>query len=364
MIEKIIQTTFDLIKFRSEQPNYDEKHNVIQYVKDRFSDARKNKEVFFTEFEKNNDKSILITNKQTISPDIIFFAHLDVVPAREEDYIPRQENGKIYGRGSGDMKGGGAVMLELFLEQIKKADCPSIGLLFTSDEEVGGQNGTKVVLENGVTCKLCIMPDSSRGIDSIVTYQKGISQIKIWSTGKKAHGSRPHLGKNAIEDLITKLTKIRKLFPENQTAETKETLTIGKIHGGEQTNQVPDYAESYLDLRFLDNEKFQQNMKEIEKITEGNISVVFDGPAFYCDLENKLVKLYKKSYKDLYKEDIKELSESGTSDARYFTPKNIPVIVTGIDKENSHSDNENCSIAELEGYYNILVQFIENYKQL
>ncbi len=357
MKETLIKTTFDLIKFPSEPENLQAKLDIINFIKDKFKD----KPVFIREFTSNHQPSILITLEETLNPQILLYAHLDVVPAPETEFNPQIKNGKIYGRGAGDMKSSAAVILELFLSYLDQDKKPSIGLMFTCDEEVGGFDGTKHMLEEGVSCELCIMPDSSKGTDTLITYQKGVSIIKVWAHGRSAHGSRPHLGSNAIEKVIKDLTKIRKLFKRKQKKNTRTTLNIGTIKGGEQTNQIPEYAEATLDIRYEDPTHFYKIFKKIKKYTIQNSEIMFSGSPFICDLKNPLIQNYISSTKKVLDKNPFFEKESGTSDARFFYEKNIPVIVTGIEKENSHSLNENCSIDDMVNFYNILKDFIDTH---
>lgn len=354
---QLIQTTCDLIKFKTEPNNKTAKKEIIQFIKNKLED----KKVFFQEFESNNDPSILITFEETKTPQVLLYSHLDVVPAPETEFTPYVKEGKIYGRGSGDMKSATAVILELFLELSDHKQRPSVGLMFTTDEEVGGFNGTKIILEQGLNCEICIMPDSSKGTETIITNQKGIGMLKVWTNGVSAHGSRPHLGENAIEKLIKQLTRIRKLFPKNQTSKTKTTINIGIIKGGEQTNQIPEYAEAKLDIRFQDPADFQKKLTKIQKICNQNTEIELYGPAYQCNLKNKHIQNYIKTYQETTSQKVHFETESGGSDARFFSEKNIPVIVTGIKKANSHSIDEYCDIQDMELFYSILKSFIKSH---
>lgn len=357
MKEKLIKTTCDLIKFPTEPENISAKNSIIDHIKYLFQ----NQPVFIKEFNSNQQPSLLITFEDTSHPQVLLYSHLDVVPAPETEYNPQIKDGKIYGRGAGDMKSSAAVILEIFQSYLSKKNKPSIGLMLTCDEEVGGFDGTKHMLDNNVSCELCIMPDSSKGTDTIITNQKGIAIVKIWAYGKTAHGSRPHLGSNAIEKVNKSLLKIRKLFPRKQKANTKTTLTIGTIKGGEQSNQVPEYAEATLDIRYQNPTDFYKKFNKIKKITNNNAKIELSGSPYICDLKNLLIQNYTQSQKTILKKTISYEIESGGSDARFFSEKNIPVIVTGIEKENSHSINENCTIEDMINFYKILDHFIQNH---
>lgn len=357
MRENLIQTTSDLIKFPTEPENISAKNAILDHIKYLFQ----NQPVFIKEFISNKQPSLLITFEDTLNPQVLLYSHLDVVPAPETEFNPQVKDGRIYGRGAGDMKSAGAVIIELFKHYLKQENKPSIGLMLTCDEEVGGYDGTAHQIEKGVSCELCIMPDSSKGTDTIITNQKGIAMVKIWAYGKTAHGSRPHLGSNAIEKVTQDLTKIRKLFPSTQKPSTPSTINIGTIKGGEQTNQVPEYAEATIDIRYQNPQDFYKKFNKIKKITNNNAKIELSGSPYICDLKNSLVQSYISTAKETLNHNIKFEVESGGSDARFFSEKNIPVIVTGIDKANSHSLDESCSIDDMVNFYNILENFIKNH---
>ena len=67
------------------------------------------------------------------------------------------------------------------------------------------------------------------------------------------------------------------------------------------------------------------------------------------------------TYKEITNQNIQFQTESGGSDARFFSEKNIPVIVTGIEKSNSHSIDETCSLDDMVLFYDILEKYIENH---
>lgn len=357
MKDILIKRTTELIKFESEPENYKQKEAIIKYVKDIFKDQK----VFIKEFKREKQPSLLITFEDTLNPQIILYSHLDVVPAPETEYNPQIKNGKIYGRGAGDMKSSAAVIIELFKSYISQDKKPSIGLMLTCDEEVGGFDGAKLQLEEGVCCELCIMPDSSKGTETIITNQKGIGMVKIWSYGVSAHGSRPHLGENAIEVILKRLTKIRKLFPRKQKASTKTTINIGTIKGGEQTNQVPEYAECTIDIRYQESKHFYKILNKIKQICNDEAELEMFGHSFNCDIKTPLIQSYIQTYKEITNQNIQFQTESGGSDARFFSEKNIPVIVTGIEKANSHSLDENCSIDDMVLFYKVLEKYINKH---
>ncbi len=130
--EKIIS---DLIRFKTTSEKPEEIKKCADYILDYLNDD--NISIETTEID--GKFSIVATYSRTKAPDVFFNAHFDVVPGDEAMFTPRLEGDKLYGRGSEDCKGQVAILLQLIKEFSKVR--PSIGLMLTSDEEIGGEKG-------------------------------------------------------------------------------------------------------------------------------------------------------------------------------------------------------------------------------
>ena len=177
--------------------------------------------------EHDGYRSLIATSRRHHKkPTVLLSGHIDVVPGAEELFTLQQDHQNYYGRGVLDMKGSIAVFLSIIDELKGKLDQFDLGLLITSDEEIGGFNGTQVVLEHGYLPKVSILPDG--GADwQIQTSAKGVFQLKINTTGQAAHGSQPWNGDNANLKLIRVIHEIHGLFPTNGPDDN--TINIGKI---------------------------------------------------------------------------------------------------------------------------------------
>src|SRR5262249_3930331 len=144
--------------------------------------------------------TLVITTKDTMTPDIFLVAHIDVVPAPKSLYQPRIESNKMYGRGAYDMKMAIACYILLLHELKEWLGEKNIGLMLTSDEEIGGMQGVKRLLEAGYSSKVAFLPDGGFNWN-FEEEAKGVLQIKIAARGKSSHSSRPWLGENAIDSL-------------------------------------------------------------------------------------------------------------------------------------------------------------------
>src|SRR5206468_3658706 len=141
--DELIQLTNQLIAIPSTAEQPEQLQAVIDYA-ERYAQAIPG--VHIQRFEWAGKPSLMATLRDTKSPAVMLNAHLDVVPARPEQFQPEVRDGRIYGRASQDMKGSGAVLLRLMKDLAALPEPPDVGFMFVSDEEIGGENGSGELL--------------------------------------------------------------------------------------------------------------------------------------------------------------------------------------------------------------------------
>lgn len=305
--------------------------------------------LYIKEYAFNGFKSILISNQETTKFDICFITHIDVVPAKE--YKMKIIDDKIYGRGTIDMKGQVAVILDLLLNN--KTD-KSIGLLITSDEEQGGFNGTGVISKL-LDINFAIVPDG--GYDfKLVTEEKGVLNLKLSFNGIEAHASQPWNGKNAILLLTEKLNLIMQKYPlPKSAADFKTSINISKISGGDVLNKVPNYAECYLDIRHT-KENTKESIIEFIKSLGFNVEIISKGILYENDVENKMVKKYIEITEKIIGKNVSYIKCESASDARFLK---CPNVIMNPEGNYPHSDNEYVTIKGLNNLYEIYKEMIK-----
>lgn len=218
------------------------------------------------------------------NPVLHWNGHFDVVPPgtgwTKDPFNPILEDGKIYGRGTSDMKGGIAAMV-MAAKALKAEGVPLKGSLVISaspDEEIGGAAGVGYIVKEGYAKgDMCIVSEPSE-VDKICVAHKGALWLQIDTIGKSCHGSTPHLGINAIEKMAKIIIELdEKLKPRLRDRVTKvpmsevakmATLTVGTIQGGIKTNIVPDRCTITIDRRLIPEEKISEAREEIESFIE------------------------------------------------------------------------------------------------
>jgi succinyl-diaminopimelate desuccinylase len=355
--KNLIKLTSELIRFKTTKENYAERLAIIEYIEKQFA----NKKVYIKKYNKAQSPAIVIVLGEEKNPKIILSGHLDVVSADKKEYVPKVKDGKLFGRGSGDMKAGCAVMIEIMKYFSKQEKKPSLGLMLTTDEEIGGANGVKyLVEEKKYRPQLVIIPDGGIDLKTIITHQKGILHLKIKTYGKAAHGSRPFMGENAIEKLMHVYQEIKKIIPELAERKWENTMNLGKISGGGTVNKVPDYAEMHLDIRYTQKNNEKTILKKVQKIAF-DVEILAKGDPFIQDNNHHHVAKYKRVAESELLEEINFYKVEGASDARYFSQYNIPSIITKIKCGNIHGENEWVDIKEMEKFYLILIKFINQF---
>lgn len=350
-IEKILK---DLVGFKTtHQPeNKKEFDKAVDYLISKL----KNLNVKISLKKKNGYWNLIIQKDKAKNPKITMLVHLDVVPAEEKMFIFKEQKGKFYGRGVNDMKFAIAVGLR-FLEETKNQKL-SFGMIITSDEEIGGENGTKYVIEDlKYRSDVFVIPDGGNNL-GIEILGKGVLHLKISQKGKSAHGSQPWLGKNALDDLIKKYQKLRKIFPIVKKETWKTTVNLGKLSGGETANQVCDYAEIYLDFRYppsLNKEKILGQVKKIFKTSK--IEIIAEGEPVKIDPKNNFVRQWREITKEITKKEPKFTRAYGATDARYLVPYKVPLIISKPKGGGEHSEKEWLDKKSLYHFYEIFKKF-------
>jgi succinyl-diaminopimelate desuccinylase len=289
---------------------------------------------------------------------ILLMSHIDVVDGPAELFTPVQKQGKLYGRGSLDDKYAAAlslVLLKNHLEHLRRKgkgqkDLP-FGVLITGDEEIGGGNGAKKVL-NEVKADFCVALDGGTP-DKIVVKEKGVLKLKLVSKGKAAHGARPWLGENAIDNLIQDYLKLKNHFQVSKPDHWHRTMNFSIIQAGKSFNQVPESAEALFDIRYTESDEIDRLVSQMQNEIKGRLTVEAKGHLFFGG---------ESPYLDLILEIAKNTEigfEHGASDARYLSAHGIDGIVWGANGDMSaHSIDEHVNIESVYELYRLLDAFV------
>jgi acetylornithine deacetylase/succinyl-diaminopimelate desuccinylase family protein len=299
---------------------------------------------------------------------ILLAPHLDTVPAAsEKQFTPAKKNGRIYGRGACDTKGSVAAMLSALFAIANDANRPKqTEIIFAGliDEE-DGQRGSRALADSGLKADLAIVGEPTEL--KIVTAHKGSLWLQLETRGKAAHGSTPHLGKNAVHEMA----RIVDLLETKYAAQLRRrrhkllghaTISVGTISGGTQPNIVPDKCLISADRRILPGETEQSVRREILQLLRAKklSANIHDSRAAFCgSLETDFnLPLVQKFSRVLGQK--KPLGVDYFCDAAVLAQAGIPSVVFGPGNiAQAHTSDEWISLAQLEEATRMLVKFFK-----
>lgn len=314
----------------------------------------------FTPFASKQYPSLLYSNKGTDLRKfkIILNGHIDVVPGGKEQFKPRIENNKLYGRGAFDMKAALAVNILLFKELAPKVAFP-LALQIVSDEEKSGKYGTGYQIAHGVRGDFVLIGECNSNFQ-IGNAAKGRKIITITTKGTPAHSGYAWMGENAIIQMYEVLAPIVKSFPvpEKETLET--TVNITKIETtNEVTNKIPDHCAAFLDIRFTKKDA-DTIIPKIQSLlpSEVQLEVEHKHHPTFVDPDNAYIRLLRKITTDVIGQEQPLRTAHGTSDSSYFDAVGCKTIEFGPVGLGAHNDEEWVNIPSLVEYYTILKHFL------
>ena len=352
------------------------------------------------------DRANIVAEIGIGKPVLVVSGHMDVVDVeidnwKTDPFEMTEIDGKLYGRGTTDMKSGLAAIIIAMIE-LKQSNKPingTIRLLATAGEEVG-QKGSENLFKEGymedADSLLICEPSGYRAVYA----NKGELNINLKSVGKAAHSSTPSLGNNAIEHMLNVIEKIRQtmkeIIPKYHNDILGDTIfNIDIIQGGTQPNAIPGLAEAVLNIRTIPELSNEDILNAIQHDIDdynnqsgnGQISmeVEMDIIPIIGDINSKIINLVKKIGKPYLKKqnftpeeikfhekvarltgmpfsttEIEVMGVSGGTDASkllYNRPSDFNYVVFGPGENNAHQDNEYVT-------KQMYLDFIDIYKQL
>jgi succinyl-diaminopimelate desuccinylase len=215
-------------------------------------------------------------------PALVFNGHLDVVPVGDTPWMydpfgGAQVGGRLYGRGTSDMKSGLMAMV-LAADALQQAGVRLKGDLIlagVADEETGALGAKSWVQAGGLQGVGAIVIGEPTGLEIYIA-EKGAYWLEITTYGKTAHGSMPELGVNAVMHMTTALHALSRLSLPFQAHPLfdKPTMNVGTIAGGNKTNVVPDRCTATIDLRTLPGMRHEDVLQAIRQTLDGLCEVV------------------------------------------------------------------------------------------
>ncbi len=293
---------------------------------------------------------------------LLFACHHDVVgPGEGKWQYPPFEAvetaGRIYGRGSTDMKAGIAsavTAIKRVVESGVKLQGDIIFLACAGEETDSA--GAERFIQNYQLPKPAgvVIPEPTDF--AVVTAHRGLLWLEVTTKGKAAHSSTPHLGVNAINSMRSLLNEIDNYKMVYQPSELLGgcSLSINTITGGNAMNVVPDKCSTGIDIRIVPGQNYREILGDFEQIFAG---LKLKNPDF--DAEISVIRHAQPLLTDNHSDFVRNLCISTgiektaavgfTTDGPYFATLGVPVAIFGPGKPQlCHQPDEYIEISDLE----------------
>lgn len=312
----------------------------------------------------DNKGYLMLTAEKGQGDEILIWnGHVDVVPGHDEQFVPMEELGRLYGRGSADMKAGVAAMMQAYTELDPEKLTRKVQLHLVTDEEIGGRNTSKWLVSQGYhgNFVICGEPTNLKvGLQS-----KGILHMDMVFKGKPAHGSRPWEGVNAIEQAMKYHMAMSELPFRKESTQYYEqpSVNLAIINAGKRYNVVPELCEMSYDIRFMPGQDPNEITTQMVDLGE-TLGIDFDyessfasTPALTTTEENPYIKTLQNSILSNTGKDAILFGQHGAADTRYYAEMTggEGAIEFGPTGDDWHGNAEYVEISSVHEYKNILV---------
>jgi glutamate carboxypeptidase len=200
---------------------------------------------------------------------ILILMHLDTVWSLgtiSERPVRLDDEGRLYGPGAVDMKGGVTVALSAIRGLLDRGELPDrpIWMFFNTDEEIGSKHSTETIRELAAQCGLVLVMEPGTSDGAIKTQRKGIATYRVSVEGRASHaGNEPEAGINAIVELAQQVHKLNGL----NDLRNGTSVSVTMIEGGTAGNVIPAHASAYVDTRMITKQAMDQIREQIMALT-------------------------------------------------------------------------------------------------
>lgn len=307
------------------------------------------------------DRASLVarSGKATSKKPLVFTGHIDVVPLgtrswSSDPFSARIADGKLYGRGSSDMKGGVAAFVAAAIAEAGASQGDAeIVLLITAGEETGCE-GARSIVDAGLhgAAGALVVCEPTANVPYVG--HKGALWLKATALGKTAHGSMPEQGDNAVYKAARAVERLScfDFRCERHPALGAPTLNVGTFHGGLNINSVPDRAAIEIDIRTIpgiEHDELRRRIRE-QMAEELQLETLIDLPGIWTSPQQPWVERVSEIVSGI------TAAPPAVSTATYFTDASVllpamngvPAVVLGPGEPTlAHQTDEWCSVQRI-----------------
>ncbi len=331
-------------------------------------------------YEGRDNVAAVFRPRQPRGRSLALQGHVDVVPEGAADmwasppYAPELREGRIYGRGAGDMKAG-IVSYCMAFEALRRAGlqpAAEVQLQAVIEEECTGNGALATMLALPAT-DAAIIPEPGPGLDGLYTAEVGVVWAWVTVSGRPAHVREMQAGVNAIEAAGIIAAAFKEYEAEQNRAEHIHAafhginhpvnVNLGTIEGGEWNSSVPTRARIGLRVGVMPGNTARRVKADIEALVAGaatherlrgaKVELAFRG--FLADpcvfpKEEPIVQLAMRCYADATGGSLRDYPATGLTDGRHFVlHRDTPCAVFGPDAVDIHGIDENVGVESVHG---------------
>jgi acetylornithine deacetylase len=328
--------------------------------------------------------NLFATVGQGAQPGLMLSGHTDTVPVdgqpwSSDPFTPHERDGKLYARGSADMKGFIACALNAVPAYLAGSHGRPFYLALSYDEEVGcfGVHGLiKDIAESGARVSACIVGEPS-SMQPIIAH-KGTHRFRCCVRGKEAHSAMTHQGVNAITYASKMMVFLQSVADEIAAQEARDpafpvpasTITVTMIDGGTGQNIIPLHCNFQVDVRTMPGTSFDEILaraKAYAKTLEPEMHAVcqdsgitfdfqFSMPSFGVAADDPLVRYVAQHAQAAQRSKVSFGTEAGI-----FTQQRIPTVVIGPGNiDQAHQPDEFVELSQLAACDAFLARVLAN----
>jgi len=382
--EYLADSRSELVEFTETLIGYDTQNppgrtaGVVDWMESALAGAGLDVERIAVDPEKPN---LLVTLPGATDRTLCFNGHVDTVPFDGSDWsrdpLGERVEDRVYGRGATDMKGAVAAMMQVAIAYARTDTEPPVTLQFAlvSDEETGGDAGLTTMLDAaGFEPDACVVGETTarNGRYSVSVADRGYIWLTIRATGTAAHGSRPMIGENAIDQLYRAVEQLRTEFgerelpidaamdgiieesvgfyePEAGTDATRRlyrypTINLGTIEGGTAINTVPASACARVDIRLTAGVETGKSLRSIRGCLDGIEGIELTDISWtegsYEPLGSRIVEASARAAQRVVDDRVYCRSATGGGDAKVFRHEGVPTVEFGFGTQTAHGTDE------------------------
>ncbi len=357
--------TRDLLHYNTINPPGQER-DCAQFLGKMLQDA--GFEIQYHEFADRRTSLVATIGGKQEKPPICFTGHIDIVPLgaaawSRDPFAGETDGDKVFGRGATDMKSGIAAFIAAAVELAPHLkNTPGLTIVLTAGEEIGCE-GAKFLADEKLVDRAGAIVIAEPTANYPYIGHKGLLWVEVETKGKTAHGSMPEQGENAILKMNKVIDRLERFDWKHHCGVDchhvmgKPSMNIATIHGGLNTNSVPDSAKLTVDIRTVPGIDHVHLCRSIQSLVGdlGNSQMLVDVPTLYSEADEWVQSVFAASAPYLDKTPSAETIMFSTDGAylkhafKQNTAGNVPAVVLGPGQpELAHQTDEWCSMNRID----------------